>query len=692
MALDLAYTCRMLGLRYQPTAYITGILVLDDAFLPKAQTQNTAAEFSANTYAALREINHFSAVRSFNEQYDDITSTKELPEGFPPFDITYLLGLHNSEGQALDSFESLADMIAAEMMLEIASPLKNRTENVLDNVRANDRSIAGQPTAFSSFALSSLVYPLPGIASWCALKGHETFSTKVLLAPRRPSADVDSDILAFMQTAGVEEEQADSLIDRLNLDDKGEAMMTPALSHDQVAGLPESQLLGALQRLEESAQGELAHIREVVATNVQPVDKKYLADLQQETESILFDPQRGPRYAAWFTSSLAERLTNQRDQQMVGEQAAYRADADASEAVWRAAKESLARALRLPRWLPWRRWRINNARSAYTAAFNDYLIAVHELERRTQAILCFSAFIEATRTLSRQANDLVNEWIKLAEIAHQRAETELTQAYATETEYSLMRNIVGRDQLHRTYHRHLPQMDDPAHLDHLASLFWRFFKQQVPDWALVTGSPTKSGDGAPHIQAYFFLANWFADQLQGKTMIEHLKEIYGQSWKGEIELCYRKMAPFWIHNLSRFGDKIRNNLQHEPRLVGYGEDSASNWPRVVGDIIGEHVDGVNNKNPHEMLFLKTSHGLPLFALRSINQTLRTSYEYVRRLWKEAVQGSNPIPVHISTVWEEVLPDIDPVTTPRKPTDGSAPGIGHPDGEKPDLDTVPETGR
>lgn len=688
MVLDVAYVARMLGLRSQPTAYVTGILVADDAFLPKSQTANTAAEFSANTYAALREINHFSANRRFREHYDDMTSTEELPAGFRPFDIAYLLGLHNAEGQALESFESLADMVAAEMMVEIASPLRGRTENVLDNVRANDRAIAGQPTAFSSFALSSLVYPLPGIASWCALSAHNDFSTKVLLTPRRLPSEVADEVLAFTQKAGVEEEQADSLIERLNLDDKGEMMASPALSHDQVGGLPEPQLLGALQRLEEAAQSDLARIRETIAANVQPTQKKYVSDLLAEADLILRDPQRGPRYASWFLAKLADRLAAARDEQMVGEQAAYRTDADAQEAAWRTAKESLARALRLPRWLPWRRWQINNARAAYATAFNAYLSATHELERRTQAILCFNVFVKDTRDLARRANDLVNEWLKLAETARERAKAELTQARATETEYSLMRNIVGRDELHRTYERHFPDLSEPAKLDHLASQFWQFFASRVPDWTLAADSPANPVEGAPAVQVYYFLAEMYAEQLSGKTLVERLKEIYGEAWKHEIELRNLQTAPFWNYNLSRFGDKIRNNLQNEPRLVGYGEDDVNNWSRIVAEAVGDNIDAVNNKNPHEMLFLKTSHGLPLFALRSANQIWRTAYQYIKRLWDNADAGSNPIPIHISTAWEQEMPEIDPVPVSKK-DNSHGPSVTGSNGQEPGIATVKE---
>jgi hypothetical protein len=677
MVLDLAYVARMLGLRRQPTAYVTGVLVTDDAFRAKAQTANTSAEFSANTYAALREINHFSITRTFRERYDDLVSTEELPDGsFRPFDIAYLLGLHNTEGQALDSFESLTDMIAAEMMLEIASPLQDRTTNVLDNVRANDRAIAGQPAAYSSFALSSLVYPLPGIASWCALTGHAEFSRKVFLDPERTADDVAADVLAFTQKAGVEEEQADRLIERLATDDKGEVVLAPSLSHDQVGSLPEGQLLGTLQRLEESALSELARLREIIMDNVRPVEKLYLNDVKQEGEAVLRDPQRGPRYTGWFLATLGERLTMQRDQDMVNEQAFYRAEVETQQTAWQTAWADLARALLLQRWLPWRGRQVRVARDTYVTAFNNYLNAMFELERRTQAILAFNTFIEETRRLARRANDMVSEWLQLSEMAQERANAELTQLRATETEYSLMRNIVGREELHQTYKRHLPEMDEEAQRENLASQFWHFFDGRAPGWTLASGNTTNADESNPAVQAYYFLAGWYARQLEGKALIERLKETYGDSWQREIELRYRQTAPFWNYNLSRFGDQIRNNLQHEPRLVGYGEGNVEQWGLVVNRAIGEPMDSVNNKNPHEMLFLKTSHGLPLFALRSANQTLRTTYQYVKRLWDEADVGSNPIPVHISRLWEPDMPEIAPSGSRAKPETAAASTNGH----------------
>ena len=491
-------------------------------------------------------------------------------------------------------------------------------------------------------------------------------------------------MLAFTQKSGVEEEHADSLIERLNHDGKGETMFAPALSYDQVSGLPETQLLGALQRMEERALGELALIRETIATNVQPIKKAFLEDLKVEVDSVLRDPQRGPRYTQWFLSKLAERLMNHRDEEMVGEQAAYRADADVHEAAWRAAKDDLAQALRLSRAVPWRSRRVNTARADYATALNTYLAAAHELELRTQAIECFSVFVKETRELGRRANDLVNDWIKLAALTQERAEAELALERATETEYSLMRTIAGRDELQRTFDRHFPALDEPTELDHLASQFWGFFAERVTNWTLETGGSAQSGEESPAVQVYYFLADWHAERLAGKSLIERLKEINGQSWKHEVELCYRQTVEFWNLNLARFGDKIRNNLQKEPRLVGYGEGDVAGWSRTVGDAIGENVDGVNNKNPQEMLFLKTSHGLPLFALRSVNKIMRTYYQYVRRMWDNAPTGSNPIPVHISTAWEQNLTDISPQPALRTTGHEGGRSAADPNGNEPTL--------
>ena len=116
---------------------------------------------------------------------------------------------------------------------------------------------------------------------------------------------------------------------------------------------------------------------------------------------------------------------------MVAEQAIYRSDASAQESAWKSAKEGLASAMRLPRILPFRNGRIQTARAAYVTAFNAYLGALQELERRSQAILVFNGMIEETRKLAQNANDLVKGWRSLAEITAQQFQASSVQDRAT---------------------------------------------------------------------------------------------------------------------------------------------------------------------------------------------------------------------------------------------------------------------
>jgi len=655
MVTDIAYITRMLGLRRQPTTYLTGLLVLDDAFAPKAHTENTRAEFRANTYQALRELNHFSRVRRFKEVYDDITSTAELPDGFRPFDIAYLLGLHNADGKALSSFEDLANMMAAEIMTEIASPLQGRTENVLDNVRANDRAIAGQPAAFSSFVLASLAFPLKGASSWFALAAYEPFVRQALLTTRSQPSGIGSDVLAFMQTARIEQERTSLLREQLDQDAQGSALVHPELSYDQINGLSDAQLLGSLQHLEESALADLERNRSALGERTLPVQKNFTRTLEAECNAILRSPQRGLQYLAWFLSQLVERLRQQRDQ-AASEQTRLRAEVDLQSAAWRAASAEIGQILRLPSWLPLRNHQLRSAQSAYASAFNAYLDDALQLELVTQAMICSADFEKEAKRIALRVADLISNWQGLAAKCAEMAGARSTQQRATETEFALMHHIVSNDDLGRMLKKNLPDLGDESTCAHLAGLYWSYFERAVPGWSIAAdaGSP----QATPEMQLYDFLAEWFGRNLKNRTLIEMLQEIHGSSWPREVELRYRQAAPFWSYNLSRFGDRIRNNLQHEPRLVGYGEENTAAWAGQVARATGENIDGVNNKNPQEMVFLKTSHGLPLFALRSIEQVMRNSYLYLHQLWQDDCAGGNPIPVFISTDWETEMGDSD----------------------------------
>ena len=115
----------------------------------------------------------------------------------------------------------------------------------------------------------------------------------MLLQPRLPAGRVEDDVLAFTQDAGVEEAQADRLIDRLATDETGELILPPTLNHDQVDNLPESQLMGSLQGLEENAQAELAAVREAIIASVPGLERAYTERVRAEVERLIRDRNAG---------------------------------------------------------------------------------------------------------------------------------------------------------------------------------------------------------------------------------------------------------------------------------------------------------------------------------------------------------------------------------------------------------------
>lgn len=676
--IDIAYLCRLVGLQTKATPFVTGILVMDDIFRPVARARNTQAEFSANTLALLMELNHFFHTRTFDVVYNDLINTSGLSAGiYKPVDVLYLVGMSNARGQTIESLDDLAKMIATEVALEIASPLQNRTSNVLDNVKANERWIAGQPTAFSSFALHALNYPLAQIASWCAANFLAPFSTRVLLQPLRPPSEVEADALAFTQRAEVEQELASQLLDRLSLSANGEPISTPVLYIDQVTGVPEDLLMGSLQRIEEQLQTEIAGAQEVIRANVESIQLRFTQDLAAEVVSILQDAERGLRFLAWLLEAIVKRLIVQ-NTALVDEQALFQATMDAQAAAWRTHLSELAAALRLATWHPLRSRRIRHRLSQAVAAYNAYLAARLELERRLQAQACYDAFLKEARSLARRAKDSDSGWGQFAITVAAQATAQPAIQRAIDADYSLIRSVVEEEELSAILAKHAPKIESAEQRALLAGRFWSFFAAQQTGWKLTDPEALELSEEHPAMQTYFFLYSLFAEALQSTNLLAELEAKYGGSWAQEIALAYQRTEPFWNVHMGNHGGQIQNNLQFEPSLVGYGGQEG--WQETVADTVGEPVNCIETNDPFQMLFLKTAHGLPLFALRSLRTTLRPAYDFLQQQW---VAGEhNPIPLHVSREWEQALHSIEPESaaspesTPANGRPASAPALSH----------------
>jgi hypothetical protein len=662
---DISYVARMLGLRRQHNVFVTGVLVGDTPFTAMAQSARSVMELRANTMATLLELNHFSRVGEFVEAYDGVTNTQEMNGFYKPMDICYLVGLHNMNGQALENYDAVCEMSAAQVILEIASPMAELTGNRFDNIRATDQEIAGQPTFLSSFAVGSINYPLEGVCSWCAVKAYRAFALQVLLTNRHLAEDVDAGVLSFMQSSSIEVEQAQLLYERLQQDRDGVMINPPSLSYDQVNDLGDEQLQGGLQRLEQEALGTLARNRELIAARATPLFKQVQQSLRQEINRLLTSPQYGPAFTARLLKALVERMQSQLDHLILEQQAVLQADMQAQQQAWNAAEETLAKAIRSSSLNPLRSGKIKSSRLAYIAAFNAYLAAAQNLEVRTQAVQCMTDAIRFTQDQLRKADRLLGDWLDITERIEQESATDYVQKVATEAQYSLVHNIITGEELQQTFAQYLPDLSTTARIEYQASAFWSAFRTFNPSWSLDRYEDRNSKD-SPIVQLYHYLAGQYAEQLQGQTLLQHLLRLYGKDWREVIELRSKQTSPFWAYSDGRYSHDLRANLQFEPRLIAYGEP-AINWGETVQQIVAANVETVNNNNAHEMVILNTAHGLPLFALRSVEQTLLPAYKYMLDQWKNRRGNNRALPLHVSEAWLRSLSSFLPVNPARPAT-------------------------
>ena len=125
MALDTAYSLRKdYG---DQGAQLFGYLVIS----PELYGNN--ASQSANTYAALKELNHYTTPGSQFQAVYDPKNLVWVEEKRPPFDYTYLISNQTSGEYAILEQRKLCNVIAHKIALEFSSELAPAMTGMREN-------------------------------------------------------------------------------------------------------------------------------------------------------------------------------------------------------------------------------------------------------------------------------------------------------------------------------------------------------------------------------------------------------------------------------------------------------------------------------------------------------------------------------------------------------------------------------
>lgn len=161
MFLDVAYSLRKIY--GDQGAQIVGYLVISP------ELYGNTPNMSANTYAALKELNHYTTPGTKFEACYDVQDLVIVQEYRPPFDYTYLVSSQTGGEYKIMEQRKLCNVIAHKIALdfsnELAPVVKGMRDNFLQHLIQWDNHPRPNPQRYLTFGLAAIYFPRDTIVS-----------------------------------------------------------------------------------------------------------------------------------------------------------------------------------------------------------------------------------------------------------------------------------------------------------------------------------------------------------------------------------------------------------------------------------------------------------------------------------------------------------------------------------------------
>lgn len=155
MFLDVAYSLR--HLYGSQSAQIVGYLVISP------ELYGNTPNMSANTYAALKELNYYSTSGTKFEACYDIQNLVYVQERRPPFDHAYLVSSQTGGEYQILAQGKLCNVIAHKITLdfsgELAPVVKGNRDNFLQHMIQSDKHPRQNAQRYLTFGLAAIYFP-----------------------------------------------------------------------------------------------------------------------------------------------------------------------------------------------------------------------------------------------------------------------------------------------------------------------------------------------------------------------------------------------------------------------------------------------------------------------------------------------------------------------------------------------------
>ncbi|HMF57232.1 MAG TPA: tubulin-like doman-containing protein [Pyrinomonadaceae bacterium] len=212
MFLDVAFIARHHAETLSPSTNITGVLALPRVF----QRLPGTTLVKPNAYGALKEIERFTTLSS-DDNFSINYGRNVIPIKRPPFDLLYLIDSVNESGQVISETSDLLSLIADGLYIQIGSQIGTDSDNAVDNIKTQlsvAGRVRGRSASYCSFGVASLSLPIRQYEIMMIDSARKLLSDG-LLNGAFPDSELEQEVVRFIETNKLREDNADDVIDAL---------------------------------------------------------------------------------------------------------------------------------------------------------------------------------------------------------------------------------------------------------------------------------------------------------------------------------------------------------------------------------------------------------------------------------------------------------------------------------------------
>jgi len=642
--LDVAYLCRYLLQDLHPRINVMAVLPTALDTIPTIRRTTIIRDKNrANTYACLKEIDHFLSNPRWVCLYPDGASVEVSA---PPFDFMYMVDLHNQKGERLNSIDDICEMIASAIFLSTGLPTAREIERQDTISHITLAQVQGKFRAYSSVAITSLIFPKERILDYCSAKMAEALIREGFLQGSESSSvkikksDVEQAVSAFLGEAHL----------------RAEDVMSELRSGRQVFITKKSEILrsqdaaNALRLLTEQEEDN-RNQRQEQANLIKEKAASLLEEAKEALERRVLDEvkERGLHFAALFLETLTREpqpgevgvtttsllgLRRRIESEGVPEEALKKAEESYTKAksqlkafegntFWK-----VIRFISKSWWQRKLKGHISNCLTNMEEA-NGRAI---DIEAQRRALDLYNALVmEAKRLLSSLAQ-VRQKLMIAAEKLSAEAEDKLKPPSAMEGVYELATEVVDADYIMRYYEEKAISIDLPT--------AFRGFAQSLPDTRVAQLEMRSEKDYINRLKEY--AAGYFREGLERIRLLDLLSERAPEEIERQFQKLISHCEPFCRYNKAGLGE------EPEPifvSIIGVEDKGDLRIPERYRN------EAISTGLRHRIDALRAFHGIPAFLISDMRE-YKGCYEREKR------RGVDPL--HIGQGWdrfEDIFPEL-----------------------------------